>query len=294
MKKTVQISTITPDLQDKSYEEIAAVIQESPEFQSLRSICENTSLTEENYIGLYSFIEKQACKFWKYLLVREAGRKDEDKIRAVTIVEYCRLLEKLVANHPKFQEKICKEVLKQYPVEFKEKQIFTPSELLVRLEECNLRDYVNPELATPHPRKPGKEELPDFSVFNEIDEEDEAQLTTVRPRDKTSDEEAMPGDLELCVRVIKGLDEKRDFHLQEMPAFIGRDSLAAVRIRHGTVSRQHAVIFYQNHRFHIKDLDSTNGILLNSKPVKESTIKDGDIIKLGEVTCQINIEAAKK
>lgn len=300
MKKSVQISTVTADLRDKHYEEIAAVIQQSPEYQSLKSICESGSLTEEHYIGLYNFIEKQAAKFWKYFLVREAGKKDEDKIRAVTVVEYCRLLEKLVANHPKFQEKIAKEVARQYPKEYGNQRVFSPSELVVSLEECNLRDYVNPELAagrtrtdsTTQPTRDPQEDLPDFSALDEIDEEDES-LTTVRPREEADEDQTLPQDLNVSLRIIKGMDERKEITISETPAFIGRDPLTAIKIRHKTVSRQHAVIFYQNHRFHIKDLDSTNGTLLNSKPVKESPIKDGDIIQLGDVTCQFNIEGNK-
>ncbi len=48
-----------------------------------------------------------------------------------------------------------------------------------------------------------------------------------------------------------------------------------------SISSQHCLIFYENGKFFIRDLNSTNGVYLNGKKVEESELKDGDIIKLG-------------
>ncbi len=47
------------------------------------------------------------------------------------------------------------------------------------------------------------------------------------------------------------------------------------------MSRQHAVIEFANEGFRVRDLGSTNGVLLNGKPVQAADIKHGDQLDIG-------------
>jgi len=49
------------------------------------------------------------------------------------------------------------------------------------------------------------------------------------------------------------------------------------------MSRAQAVIVCENGRFLLRDLNSTNGTLLNGNPVTESELRPGDVIEMGEI-----------
>ena len=56
-----------------------------------------------------------------------------------------------------------------------------------------------------------------------------------------------------------------------------------------SISRAHAMIFYDAEGFGIIDLASTNGVEVNGEPVTSALIKDGDSITLGKTTLQVAI-----
>lgn len=66
------------------------------------------------------------------------------------------------------------------------------------------------------------------------------------------------------------------------PLTIGRGNDNDVVIDNSAVSGNHAAIAYEGNHFVLKDLDSTNGVLVNNKPVSKATLKDGDVIKIGK------------
>jgi len=275
-------------------EALAARVRESIDYITLKRLCEETELTEEHYVGLYGFIEKRAYRFWKYLLLRESGKRDPSPFRAVTIAEYARLLSLLVKRNPNFQEKIFREVLKRFPEDFGEAKPLTPLQLAHRLDQCNRKDYFSGGSPAAEPRAgpEGEDEFADFSLDRALEGEENA-VTRVHARGEGADPGFLPDDLQVCLRILKGPSELSVLEIPEAPAYIGRDPLVTARIRHQTVSRRHAVISFANHRFHIKDLGSTNGTLLNSQRVTESALKDGDILQFGEVVCQFVVQAKK-
>lgn len=71
---------------------------------------------------------------------------------------------------------------------------------------------------------------------------------------------------------------------------IGRDRQNAVIIADGRVSKFHAVVTIRKGVAFIKDTGSTNGTLVNGKkltPNRESELKAGDILQLGETQIRI-------
>jgi hypothetical protein len=296
MKKTRKESQVTGKTRDGKAagppgerEALEARVRESIDYITLKRLCEETHLTEEHYVGLYSFIEKRAYRFWKYLRIRESGKRDHDPFRAVAIAEYARLLSFLLQHHPKFQEKIFREVLQRFPEDFAETNPLTPRELVGRLDQRNQEDFFS---GGPPAAGPGAEDVfAEFSLDRELEGEENA-VTRVHSRGDAGPG-FLPQDLRVCLRILKGSNELSILEIPEAPAYIGRDPLVTARIRHQTVSRRHAVLSFKNHRFHIQDLGSTNGTVLNSQRITESPLKDGDIIQFGEVVCQFIVEAKK-
>ena len=76
---------------------------------------------------------------------------------------------------------------------------------------------------------------------------------------------------------------KSRFYVTETPLLVGRSAQSNIKIDNDNFcSREHALLFWENDKFMIRDLASTNGTFVNSKLIREPTIlEQGDIIKVG-------------
>jgi len=72
------------------------------------------------------------------------------------------------------------------------------------------------------------------------------------------------GQLALQWQADDGKHERRFFG----PATIGRESLNEVRLPHKYVSRFHAILWAEEGRWHVRDLESTNGTFIDGKRVR--------------------------
>ena len=87
------------------------------------------------------------------------------------------------------------------------------------------------------------------------------------------------------LEIIKGPHEGRKAFLDDPidELFIGRDPACHLSIESDVISRRHAVIRKKWGGVTITDLQSKNGMIIHDKKVKEYTLKDGDIITLGNI-----------
>ncbi|MDX1437333.1 MAG: FHA domain-containing protein, partial [Anaerolineales bacterium] len=85
--------------------------------------------------------------------------------------------------------------------------------------------------------------------------------------------------------VHEGPSPGQEIELTEEEHLIGRDpsSPTAITIQSPGVSRQHARIFQREGRWHIEDLNSSNGTFLNEQTVvgEPQPLSPGDLIGLG-------------
>ena len=78
------------------------------------------------------------------------------------------------------------------------------------------------------------------------------------------------------------------FSLEELQTCIGRGLESDICVADQFVSKQHAIIVAkpgktdQQQQYYIRDLGSTNHTYVNDLPVKETRLKDRDVIRLGE------------
>lgn len=76
---------------------------------------------------------------------------------------------------------------------------------------------------------------------------------------------------------------------------IGRLDSNHIVVKDESLSRTHAVITYEDGRFFIQDLGSTNGTLRNGSSLRQrECLADGDIIRLGSTQFQFNSSPAIK
>jgi len=64
---------------------------------------------------------------------------------------------------------------------------------------------------------------------------------------------------------------------------IGRKSDNDIVMKNDTVSGHHAEIVRRGSQFIIADLESANKVIVGGKPIAKATLRDGDIVELGEV-----------
>jgi Protein of unknown function (DUF3662)/Inner membrane component of T3SS, cytoplasmic domain len=81
-------------------------------------------------------------------------------------------------------------------------------------------------------------------------------------------------------------DAGKQYPLQTDRAVIGRLQGSEIEIEDPGASRRHAEIRRQGDEFVVVDLGSTNGTLVNDRPVAEATLEEGDRITIGRTVLE--------
>src|SRR5690606_27234361 len=70
-------------------------------------------------------------------------------------------------------------------------------------------------------------------------------------------------------------------------AILGRSQNCDIIIPGTHVSRQHAELYFQSGRLHVKDLGSSNGTFVNRKKVDDSVVNPGDEVRFDTLVFQV-------
>jgi diguanylate cyclase (GGDEF)-like protein len=84
-----------------------------------------------------------------------------------------------------------------------------------------------------------------------------------------------------CLVVIYGPELGKRSSLGGDPFEVGRSNKCELSIDQESISRHHARFTYDGERHSVEDLGSTNGTFVNDQPVKKSSLRDGDQVKVG-------------
>lgn len=90
------------------------------------------------------------------------------------------------------------------------------------------------------------------------------------------------------LEIVEGNDKGMKFKLTGTTMTLGRREDNQVSINDPNVSRYHAQIVFEK-EWWIEDLRSTNGLFVNGKKVKKSSLKTGDEIKIGSTLIKFRI-----
>jgi diguanylate cyclase (GGDEF)-like protein len=82
--------------------------------------------------------------------------------------------------------------------------------------------------------------------------------------------------------VLRGSCLGQQYPLDRHELLIGRIGGADVRLSEDTVSRRHARVCRQAHRFVVEDIGSTNGTFVNEQRVKLHELRHGDLLQVGD------------
>lgn len=86
--------------------------------------------------------------------------------------------------------------------------------------------------------------------------------------------------------IISGKNAGKEYQCYSSSTFIGRNKENHVTLLDTAASRRHARIERRNGDFILEDMDSTNGTILNQKPVTREILHHGDKIQIGETVLQ--------
>jgi len=81
--------------------------------------------------------------------------------------------------------------------------------------------------------------------------------------------------------IIQGADQGARFELNGDEVSLGRGPHNTVRVHDTEASRAHAVLRYADDIWHVADLHSSNGTMVNGRAVREQRLKAGDQIQVG-------------
>jgi len=113
-------------------------------------------------------------------------------------------------------------------------------------------------------------------------------ITKIRP--SVSPAERILARHQASVVVVKGHTEGMEYLIERASTVIGRDKHVQVRLKDPLMSREHAVILFRDGKFTLKDLESTNGTLMNGVSVKEADLHHGDTFRMGDTVLQFVLE----
>ena len=77
----------------------------------------------------------------------------------------------------------------------------------------------------------------------------------------------------------------QQFEINNPIMTVGRDNTSnRIHIANSNISRNHFSILFSENQYKVVDNNSTNGIVLNGRVVKDSIIKNGDIIEIADLS----------
>lgn len=101
---------------------------------------------------------------------------------------------------------------------------------------------------------------------------------------------AIPDDIDARLVVLAGPDEGSTYVIAEPVTLIGRDDDCHVVIDDPRASARHAMVYFASGEFRVRDLESTNGSLLNGSPLTEFAFHDGDDLRCGKTVIRLLVD----
>jgi len=86
---------------------------------------------------------------------------------------------------------------------------------------------------------------------------------------------------EARIEILKGNDAGAQFKITGSTVRLGRSADSDIVVTDASVSRNHAELIRVNESFVIKDLNSSNGVFVNGKKIKEHYLASGDVFSIG-------------
>lgn len=101
----------------------------------------------------------------------------------------------------------------------------------------------------------------------------------------------IPSRLQASLVIVEGHARGMEYAVTKTYTVIGRDKEAEITPPGDShISRRHAMIVYLDGSYILKDLDSTNGTVINGAIIKQANLGHGDKFRVGETTFQFILQ----
>ena len=104
------------------------------------------------------------------------------------------------------------------------------------------------------------------------------------------DLESFLADHAVKLVAVSGRNLGAELVLRDEVSTLGRGPGVDFALEDPAMSRQHAAIEFAGGEFRVRDLGSTNGVLLNGRPVQVDELRHGDRIEIGSQEFQFLVE----
>lgn len=104
---------------------------------------------------------------------------------------------------------------------------------------------------------------------------------SVLPQNTLNISARVADELRLARRTLVLIQGDRAREFQQSRVVVGRSRDADFHVDDPNASRQHAVLYWEADRVFVKDLGSTNGTLVNGRPVTSGPVDAGDTLTVG-------------
>ena len=89
------------------------------------------------------------------------------------------------------------------------------------------------------------------------------------------------------LKARSGPDTGRRYRLDvDRTMHVGRDSNCEIMLSDPVTSRYHAVLFFEEERWQVRDTKSRNGMLVNGQKTDHATLSDSHVIQVGKTELQ--------
>jgi len=93
----------------------------------------------------------------------------------------------------------------------------------------------------------------------------------------------------VALRVLAGFYAGLEVPVDRSRMVVGRGRGADLVVAESTMSREHAVISFDEGGCFVEDLQSTNGTKVNGQRCERKRLQDGDEIQLGRLQLQVSL-----
>ncbi|MHB1344406.1 MAG: FhaA domain-containing protein [Thermoleophilia bacterium] len=116
-----------------------------------------------------------------------------------------------------------------------------------------------------------------------------ARVGTASPQDTQGISARVADELRLARRALVLIVGDRAREFQQSRVVVGRSRDADLQVDDPNVSRQHAVLYWEGDRVYVKDLGSTNGTLVNGRPITAGPVDAGDTLTVGNSKITVRV-----
>ena len=107
---------------------------------------------------------------------------------------------------------------------------------------------------------------------------------------RVGDVTPIPDEIEATLKVVAGPDTGTVITLKDPITLLGRDETCHLTLDDPRVSNRHAMVYFAGGEFRVRDLESTNGSLLNGSALTEFAYADGDDLRVGKSVVRLIID----